>query len=918
MKVANELQEVVQQQQRELDAAALRSQSGTKAPLTQTAGPSPPSVSPHIAQLQSLVQTVRAELDRPRSSGSTGSQGPGHAAPPDSDAARLQSEIHALKQQITQLQQHEQTQRRSARTEAHREASANVESIRAALLDAEMELQKATSEAASLRVKVAEGESAKKAQERELAATQAELQAAVVRADAAEALAAEANSHRDEAMRRANAAAAEVGKLQASCSQKDAAMQAAKQAAERASTHLAEAEAKAAAAEAAAAIEQSKRGSLEATVARLQSEILSLEGELAEATRRGKAEVHAFAAQSEALQEELLAAQREARVAKRQAEAAQDQIDSLHQAHAVAVASAKALQEKSLGLETEREAAERRAAHAEAKAAAATAAAAQQDAAAELKARHENEIKALKEVLDRVAAAAQQKDAAMHCAQAELAAAVASFGQERAALQAAAAEAEQRLLATQVAAAAEAKQWAAHIEEARQAAARAEPPLKLQISVQEPREWQEGDPIPSALQRWADKRVETIRDHLQRDLDAAQEALRTERREHMAAVHDLEEAHTAAVHALQARHAEELEHAIDEAAAAAMAEVAAAEGQASPEPKWLGATAVRRGLEAAEAEAGALREEITILTTRGAEAQARLRAAETELLAAQDNAARLNSAVGKLQARCTKYKEELAATKAELAQANEAARSAAQRAESAEAEKAAAHAELADAQDEVEALLTARLETLSRAPSEADPCEPPLASAGGEYHLEGLEGLPRGDPFDAYYDEPQVEIAERAAESLPLDGPLGMGSMSFSGTGRIESFSSQGRLRAHVVASYPDASAVSTPRDEVPDPMFEKPARKSPLKKLAALLRGKKARQPALPKSEPAAAVVSGPVSRTLRRGEDGSVHWMPNGVASQRHEGSLHGGRMQQASGNGKWRENDLYVEHSAGDLEY
>ena len=98
------------------------------------------------------------------------------------------------------------------------------------------------------------------------------------------------------------------------------------------------------------------------------------------------------------------------------------------------------------------------------------------------------------------------------------------------------------------------------------------------------------------------------------------------------------------------------------------------------------------------------------------EALRKLKIVEQELLDSQDKIGHLNSMNDQLKSKCARYKEE-------MTRAMKRAEKAEQKAQDAHIETQAAKQELVDAQDEVEALLTARLQALSQANSSCDPDE---------------------------------------------------------------------------------------------------------------------------------------------------------------------------------------------------
>jgi chromosome segregation ATPase len=756
MKVASELQEVVQQQQRQLDSTLRRSTGNTTASANHAMNNTRNfTTSAQVSQLQNLVQSVRQELEK-ASAPTAAPTSTALAAPlVSADTMRLQSEIQSLRRQLHTIQ-HSQREKRtvqqeeaavlSAQVEVHRRAAdasrGDHEHLRSALLDAEMELQKHKEEVCVLKQRLGEQETQLQSQTKQLAANAVEIEREKTRAFEAEKQVESLTKDKSEAIQLASDATSEAGRLEVEGAHQHAQLQAAQHAAEQAQASAAAAEARAIVAETGLASERCKRGSLEAEVARMQSDILALETALAETQRKGKNDSGSFNAQLEALQEELLSAQKNGRVSRREADSLKSQVDNLMQAHATAVAAAKDAQEKLMGLEAEVEVATRRATKAEEQVASSLAAAAQRNEAAEAEAkiRNETEIKALKEVLDRVATAAQQKDQALQFAQAE----VSVMRAECASLRSSTAHTEQQLRETQSAAALEFKHYDSQIKAAFEAVAVAQfaaetavAPVKLALAVQPVPEWKHGDPIPSPLQRRFDAQIQEIRaEHAVEMATAIEEALVMERREHAEAVKMLEEAHIADFEELKQRQHEELQNhyasqqqqeqqQLVGAGLVAEASIASEVSSEAPSPAqgrvWHGsASEFRRAREAAEAEAGALRDEVHYLRERGAETQSRLRAAETELLAAQDQAARLNSVVTKLENKVKKLNEELDEANEARDEVEAEAQSLRVRVKQAEYNAATAKAELGETQEELEMMLTARITQLSRPASEVD------------------------------------------------------------------------------------------------------------------------------------------------------------------------------------------------------
>jgi len=282
-----------------------------------------------------------------------------------------------------------------------------------------------------------------------------------------------------------------------------------------------------------------------------------------------------------------------------------------------------------------------------------------------------------------------------------------------------------------------------------------------------------------------------------------------------------------------------------------------------------------KAAEASEAEAAALREEVCVMRERAHEAQTRLKVAETELLAAQGNAARLNSAVEKLQQKCKHYKEELREVRGEVAEARHISERCALRAEAAEAEVAAARTELADAQDEVEALLTARLQHLSRCPSEVDP--------GEAADVARMSSLPHGIASGATDESLLRQESSSCTSSMqkhglePLDCGYGHG---------------EGERMEEVLLHADDFTAEDIHhRDgQAGAGAGTRRQSRSPLKKLAQLIRGRKPRGP-----------VAAPISSMQEDEEFG-----PGG------SGDGHAFQAPSDIDDDERRQNELYIDYS------
>ena len=571
MKVAADLQDVVEQQQRQLEAAV---------GLPSTTTNSTTANNDKISQLQQLVRSVRNELERAPITPPLGrphrqqeqqqreaSNSPSKkvvVASLQDEIATLRRQLHTLQyaQQKSTIQQHEQAATLAARVESHRRGAQTFredqEHTKSALMNAEMELQRTKGEVAALRQAVREHESSCQEQQRVVRMLVAEVETAKQRAADASRQIETLTKEKCDALQLAGDATAEAGRLEVEKNQKEGQAVAAMAAAEQSQAHAAVADARAAAAEASAATERGKRGALEAEIASLQSEMLMMQTALTEARRRNRADATSFSAQIEVLQEELTASQHSGRVARREADSAQAQVDSLSQAHAAAVAAAKAAQEKLLNVEAEVEASMRRATLAEAQAAAAKDEAAHRTTEADIEAKlsYDTEVKALKEVLDSVATAAQQKDSALQVAQAE----VAEAKEQLAAMRAQIDEAQRQLAETQASASKEFKEYEKQVQEAfqavevaRQQAAMTQP-VTVVFNLQEApiiRGWQEGDPVPASLQNTLDRELKVVKAANSVATRAAVEsALAAERKEHAAAVRALEEAHMAEIEAV--------------------------------------------------------------------------------------------------------------------------------------------------------------------------------------------------------------------------------------------------------------------------------------------------------------------------------------------------------------------------------
>lgn len=932
MNVARELQDIVRQQQFQI-MSHTTSRNGDRSHSNEHENT---PHSPHIAQLQQLVRTVRAELNKtidnepPSNSTATSAPRTHHPAAPsksttatttasaDIDAACLQAEIQTLRHKVLYLQQQQHCPSLSAFASSE-EASRVQACTRNALMDAEMDLQKATSEIASLRQRMVEHEALHQAHAVELASSQKETEHAKERVEMAEERVKAILQEKAEAAAKIEQLTAEIGSLQSMCTQKDARVEAALQSVQHVNNQLAEAQCKATAAEASEALERSKRSAIESSMARLQSEVLSLESQLADVTRRSKSEAAAYAAQLEAFDEELAKCQQEARTARREADAAREDRATLQQAHATAVAQAKTVQERLMDAEAEREAAVRRAVHAEKDAADAVATASQRGAAldAEKMLRHETELRGMKEVLDRVAASAQAKDAALEHMKARFSEAQAAWEQKREQMAEQLDAYDHRVKMVQADAAEEVQLWQAELVKAKEmyeSRLASLMPVKLDIQVQDASSFME--------------ETAKIEEQYKASLVAS---ITEEQKEHAAALHALEEAHMAA-----------LQQAREDARREALAEFA----HAPPSPPWEGATAVRRKWEEAETEAASLREEVAVLKQSLADHRSRVRSSESELLSAQSKASQLNSAIQKLQNKCKKYKEELSSTKEKLKRMEESNRALQNRVEVAEEKSSALRTELSDAQDEVEALLTARLQALSRPSSEVDPTEDAGDYAADDQDLEYEEGEEDGieEEIVTRHHHQDIDVQQHAAQEQQ----------------RSDSYHQQQHpqpYQPHDMLYYRDENTAvpqryshghehqlqpNTPREGlVIEQPRRKPGRKSPLKKLANLLRGRKANAAAdkptnrggrysnagdvifddgdhavdhapLSSSMMMLSRSSSGVASQLGRGPDGRIEWRPNAVAG---EGTL---MMQELDNEGGWRGNELYRASYDDDLEY
>jgi chromosome segregation ATPase len=810
--VARELQEVIQQQQQQMDTLFRRKPARDRGDLGQPSHlhnrpPSSHNTSSggpgsHVAQLQDLVKLVRTELESNNctSDRSTPQLPPLADKSSPGEAVRLQTEIAALRRQLTtaQLSQRsvveQQREEIAALAEQLKASQADHDRVRAALQDAEMEIQSALTERARLRGELEAADAARCEGAKEISVLQEELGRTKAALETEKACVAAANGGRDEALALANEATTEMEKLHKALESSKRSEEAMKIAAQQAGAEISATEARVKSLEATLAVEKSKRSGFEALVGDLQGQLLGVQGEANQVARRAQVSAAESRRREEALHQELERAHEERLTARKQADALQRQVDSLRGAQSNAKAEIDALHNTLTDVQTERNEAVRRAEQMASELQAKTT-----SLAAEAEAKLQRETGALKEVLCRVSASAQQRDVELGTAQKRLQEAMHAV-----------ADLTRQLEEHQIAANAEFKKYEAQLALEREK--HEGPPVELQIMVQEP-----SDQIVRA-------------------------AVLEERRGHVEAVAALEEAHRCRLEAIQAEHEAEI--------------------------RELNSMVVELRQQNASAE----KEE---------ESTARLRAAESELLSAQSQAAHLNSVIDKLRKKDKQRKEELVAAKAaneegqeELMHAMQRIEDLEQRLEHAKSVAATAQADLVDAQDEVEALLTARLRDLSRAPSEVDDADYERvqeACTGADDGYNAMHGA-QDDVGAAPYPR------EDAYDSPGLDRGEGRYSQIARGTDANQKDyddrlrqTAEPRQRSQVTA----ASA-----ERMPPP----PPRQSPLKKLASMLRGRRDKNGGYVAEITSAgrreqvdyADRPGPVGRTLERSDDGSVRFKP------------------------------------------
>lgn len=674
--MATDLQEVVQRQQQELDARRPGSATASavrparSSSSTESEGAINIDVrgdryasSSNIAQLKSLVKLVRAGLHTSQDAKATQSSDQSKQATTtgttnnaNTNVSQLKEEIAHLRSQLEQVQAAATTDSKIVGQKAMKQinsGSSEAERLRAALFNAEMDVQKTASEAKTLRSRLQDAEDMVQSLENKLVVALKEVEEAVYRAEQAESRVKTIEKDKEDALKLATDATEEAGRLHAACCAKDTKVLAAQRLAERASTEQAAAEAKAASAEAAIAMERSSRASKETELVRAHAEIQSLKAALEDGRKKARMDAASYGAQLDALHEQLATAQHDARTAQQELQAATMRLRSMEEANSLSQKTIHSTQERLREQGEEVEAAIARAEAAEKELEALKEL--QRDLETSLgEAEAKNlEIAALKEVLDRVSYAAQAKDAKLQ-----------QLMGQRDMLTQDIHNLKGQIHEVEVAAADECTRWENEVHRLEQVieAGRAnpvEPPIKLDIKVVD-----NSAETEKILREQHEAELIAVREDLER-------VVTEEQREHRQRVRALEEAHQAALQS--ARAAAELP---------------------------------------LQQEIEILEQQVATLDSQYQGAQRRIRALESELLAVQDQAAKFNSAMGKLEMRCAKYKEDYEDGKIQSRALQEKISLLENEKMSVESELQAAQRELQLAQDEIETLLAARLEDL--------------------------------------------------------------------------------------------------------------------------------------------------------------------------------------------------------------
>lgn len=774
IQVASDLQEVVQRQQQELDTRRPKSATASAGsePAVDVNRQGDRSVpSSNIAQLKDLVKLVRAGLQTSLDTKDTkGMNAPIHStdrlrmahttttASTTNNVKQLKEEIAQLRSQLQQVQSSTARNEKTGGNETPVKSDASeADRLRAALLNAEMDVQRTNSEAKTLRLRLQEAEDMVQSLEQKLVGAQTEVQEAVRRAEQAESRAKMVEKDKEDALKLATDATEEAGRLHAACCAKDTKILAAQRLAERASTEQAAAEAKAASAEAAVAMERSNRASKETEVVRAHAEIQSLKAALEDSHKKARMDASSYAAQLDALHEQLAHAQHDARTARQELQAMAARVHSMEEAHSLSQKTIQSVQERLREKVEEAEAAIGRAEAAEKEAEELKTLQQDVETALGTVETKDLEIAALKEVLDRVSYAAQSKDAQLQ----QLMGQRDMLTHEIEALQ-------RQIHDVQAAAADECRKWELELCRFKRAVEQGRelsvgPPIKLEIKVVD-----KNEEMQKALTRLHEAEMKAVRDQLE-------QLLAEEKKEHRQAVGALEEAHMAALRSARAAAVLPLQEEIER-----------------------------------------LEKQVTTVDSQYQDAQKRIRAVESELLAVQDQAAKFNAAMGKLEMRCAMYKEDLEGSRLEIKALEDRIRLL-------ETEKAAVESELQTvqrdlqlAQDEIETLLTARLEDLRVSEEVGSKIE----------HQDTAIGEEDENPSSEEYRREADSVYPLQSNYLHEHDAYGNGNDAINSGGDAEAYADDN------VSVYNERIHQFAPK-----------SRTSPLKKLANFLRGKKHNQ---------------------------------------------------------------------------
>lgn len=634
VKVATELQEIIQEQQNQIenlrrrqnilqppDSTSLGDDAVSKSVSEMLMARRPTSGKSFIdgngnrgsqvSHLKELVKSVRLELNKSDSSKAIEQQ------QRTSDAGRLQSEIGALRRQLASLQQCQRSDLEEKQEELlhlqrqFEEAQKKEEEMRYQLKKKDTENQELSADVVQLQKDLEKIQLSKGKAEHDLDLLRNNLIELQQELETQSTSIKKLKQEKDDALTIANDAAIELQKLQAQLEGSLKFQNSMKNAAERSGAEIADLESKIRSLETSLSVERTRRANAEASINDLNIQLASAQQEAKYRAKNSKKVTAEMNNRIESLEEELQKSRSAEVDARNEVEKLLLETESLRSTNRAFKGTLDEIRSKLRATIVERDDALRQAAlvelNSEEKAS---------ELIATLKDDYEKEIKALKEVISRITASAQEKGSEVIALRKQLD----DMGCQ---LESKATEAE-----------ADSANYAAAIE-------------KLK------KEWK---PVDLQIH------VEDLSNNLEKELAA-------ERQGHIAAVKALEEAHEDEINRLKQKLNENMER------------------MKSIEPEL--------------------------------EKLSRLHAVETELLNAQSQAANLNAVVEKLRKKHAEKKEELESEKARSENAEKLVQEYIKRAENAEKAAEDARAELLDAQDEIEALLKAKIQDLSRAPSES-------------------------------------------------------------------------------------------------------------------------------------------------------------------------------------------------------